>query len=273
MSDDDDSVDFGAEAAAADVERLTRECDEDVRAANEAIYHGNDRVDAVASERESYKAIALERTRERDEARSTLATRDAEMDRHIEAGQDALRLVNEERKVLESTLATRTRALELAHEEIRWWVERAGEAFPIRAKAALATIKSMGTPAGIPPTPATLPGSPAAETPARPLADWHEDFGSVLWWKFPVVEPPYVGSPLSEDWPEYHTHWTNIEVPDEPATLPGRGTTCAEWCGGTKSCPGKQPTFHDDAHHCFCSPACRDAGAPTNPAPGRGGSK
>ena len=67
---------------------------------------------------------------------------------------------------------------------------------------------------------------------ARPLAEWNEDEGPVLWWKFPVSEPPYVGSPLDlgftvtsvlydqhgyevgkvnanvGGWPGYHTHWT-----------------------------------------------------------------
>lgn len=50
----------------------------------------------------------------------------------------------------------------------------------------------------------------------RPLEEWHEDYGDVLWWKFPVEEPPYVGSPLCEDWPAYHTHWTPIVVPQPP---------------------------------------------------------
>lgn len=31
---------------------------------------------------------------------------------------------------------------------------------------------------------------------ARRFDEWHEDHGDVLWWKHPVVEPPYVGSPL-----------------------------------------------------------------------------
>lgn len=31
---------------------------------------------------------------------------------------------------------------------------------------------------------------------ARPLSQWSEDDGDVLWWKFPIEEPPYVGSPL-----------------------------------------------------------------------------
>lgn len=48
----------------------------------------------------------------------------------------------------------------------------------------------------------------------RPLKYWHEDIGTVLWWRFPVDEPPYVGSPCDDDWPGYHTHWTPIIVPD-----------------------------------------------------------
>lgn len=30
----------------------------------------------------------------------------------------------------------------------------------------------------------------------RPIAEWHEDFGPVLWWRLPIDEPPYVGTPL-----------------------------------------------------------------------------
>jgi hypothetical protein len=29
----------------------------------------------------------------------------------------------------------------------------------------------------------------------RPIAEYDEDMGTVLWWKFPIEEPPYVGSP------------------------------------------------------------------------------
>lgn len=43
---------------------------------------------------------------------------------------------------------------------------------------------------------------------ARPLAEWHEDIGDVVWWKFPMDESAYIGSPISSDWPGYHTHWT-----------------------------------------------------------------
>ena len=30
----------------------------------------------------------------------------------------------------------------------------------------------------------------------RPFCDWHEDRGDVLWWRSPISEPPYIGSPL-----------------------------------------------------------------------------
>lgn len=50
----------------------------------------------------------------------------------------------------------------------------------------------------------------------RPLEEWWEAYGDVLWWKFPIEEPPYVGSPLDENWPGYHTHWTPIPLPEPP---------------------------------------------------------
>lgn len=63
---------------------------------------------------------------------------------------------------------------------------------------------------------------------ARPLADWHEDDGPVLWWRFPVDEPPYSGTPLDQDWPGYHTHWTKIDVPEKPGAC--AGGVAATWC-------------------------------------------
>ena len=71
---------------------------------------------------------------------------------------------------------------------------------------------------------------------ARPLSEWHEDLGAVLWWKFPVTEAPWVGTPNDcgephslrveldgktvtayvpwfGGWPGYHTHWTPLPVP------------------------------------------------------------
>lgn len=52
---------------------------------------------------------------------------------------------------------------------------------------------------------------------AIPLRKWHEDLGFVTWWKFPVNEPAWIGSPLCSDWPGYHTHFTphpEIPVPE-----------------------------------------------------------
>lgn len=73
---------------------------------------------------------------------------------------------------------------------------------------------------------------------ARLLSEWNEDVGDVLWWAFPIAEPPYCGTPLDcgravevtirdcvrdytytqhfGGWPGYHTHWTPIECPEEP---------------------------------------------------------
>lgn len=96
--------------------------------------------------------------------------------------------------------------------------------------------------------------SPAPGAVVRLLSKWSEEDGAVLWWKFPIEEPPYVGTPndigrevmistkvmtLRGDdpvatvvvepyqgssgqrvniggWPGYHTHWTPIPMPKEP---------------------------------------------------------
>lgn len=47
-----------------------------------------------------------------------------------------------------------------------------------------------------------------AEVVARPLEEWHEDFGDVVWWVFPIREPAWIGTPNDDSWPNYHTHWT-----------------------------------------------------------------
>ena len=54
----------------------------------------------------------------------------------------------------------------------------------------------------------TLAQQPAAVDGARPLDEWHEDDGPVVWWKLPVDESAWIGTPLDSDWPGYHTHWT-----------------------------------------------------------------
>lgn len=93
-------------------------------------------------------------------------------------------------------------------------------------------------------------------TTPRPISEYHEDMGSVLWWKFPINESPYCGTPndlgheviiqpsialhiqtseTDEDkddpsfdlagepkrfhvggWPGYHTHWTPVPQVKEP---------------------------------------------------------
>lgn len=49
----------------------------------------------------------------------------------------------------------------------------------------------------------------------RTLAEWHEDDGPVVWWRFLVDEPAWIGTPLDDDWPGYHTHWTPHPKPPE----------------------------------------------------------
>lgn len=64
-----------------------------------------------------------------------------------------------------------------------------------------------------------LENSPVETNGLRSLAEWHEDDGEALWWRFPIVEAPYIGSPLADDWPEedgYYTHWTSIPIPCSP---------------------------------------------------------
>ena len=88
---------------------------------------------------------------------------------------------------------------------------------------------------------------PAPETGpvVRPRSEWHEDTGPVLWWHFPIVEPPYCGTPNDTDWPmdyaagddgdpvevDYCTHWTSIPIPAKP--WPG----AAQKASGPLVCP------------------------------------
>lgn len=80
----------------------------------------------------------------------------------------------------------------------------------------------------------------------RPRSEWHEDYGDVLWWRFPIVEAPYVGSPLCDSWTEhelegFYTHWSAIPIPakpwptsekaDEPRWFIGDDTKPCENCG------------------------------------------
>jgi hypothetical protein len=90
----------------------------------------------------------------------------------------------------------------------------------------------------------------------RPIDEYDESMGSVLWWKFPIDEPPYVGSPndlgfevliditasmhtypdkqvgnetrnqfsrLVGGWPGYHTHFTPLPMVQHPSTEQDHG--------------------------------------------------
>lgn len=75
----------------------------------------------------------------------------------------------------------------------------------------------------------TTGGEVAADNPipteapivARPIDEYHEDMGPVLWCFFPIQEAPYCGSPLDEDFPEYLTHF--IPLPDFNRVVPAAG--------------------------------------------------
>ncbi len=47
-------------------------------------------------------------------------------------------------------------------------------------------------------------------TPFYPAEEWHDELGDVLWWTFPIQEPPYVGSPLDTDW-DYRCGYTHFQ--------------------------------------------------------------
>lgn len=52
-----------------------------------------------------------------------------------------------------------------------------------------------------------------------PANSWHEEMGDVLWWRIPVEESPYVGSPLDTNW-DYssgYTHYSSIPKVEEGA--------------------------------------------------------
>ncbi len=91
--------------------------------------------------------------------------------------------------------------------------------------------------------PETLGLQRAAEPPvvARHLDEWHEDIGDVVWWKFPMDEPAYIGSPLADDWPGYHTHWTpHPAVPERigyPSETKSGGISCQCPAEPNEPCP------------------------------------
>lgn len=67
-----------------------------------------------------------------------------------------------------------------------------------------------------------VPRAPERESVELIPADqWSELDGAVLWWYFPIAEPPYCGTPLDSDWPtlsgeSFYTHFTRIPLPQPP---------------------------------------------------------
>jgi hypothetical protein len=54
-------------------------------------------------------------------------------------------------------------------------------------------------------------------TTLRSASEWRDDDGDVLWWRMPIQEAPYVGSPLECGWFEdFYTHWTPLPKVKEP---------------------------------------------------------
>lgn len=62
---------------------------------------------------------------------------------------------------------------------------------------------------------------------ARPLSEWSEAQGPVVWWAPPVREPSYIGQPGDSDWPGYHTHWT--PHPKVPSNIKEQQCVCGSY--------------------------------------------
>lgn len=92
------------------------------------------------------------------------------------------------------------------------------------------------------------------EEPQKVIAQlsekWHEDIGPVLWWDFPVEEPPYCGTPLDDDFPKYKTHFTELHIPDEVEQEPKYRVLFP--CDKRKT--GHQFSYlMEDGRQCYCS--------------------
>lgn len=52
----------------------------------------------------------------------------------------------------------------------------------------------------------------------KPIEEWQEDYGDCLFWRLPITEAPYCGSPLDSIWEErnygnYYTYFTRLVQP------------------------------------------------------------
>jgi hypothetical protein len=163
------------------------------------------------------------------------AARIAELEREREAVKrewycDVQRLTDERRDAIARATAEKARAdaaverervLRTALEGVRWrrhcFFEHLTVCAECGAQRALSHEPGCKIHAAL-----SSPAPGNGEADPRPLDEWHEDIGDVLWWQFPVVEPPYCGSPIASDWPSYHTHWTPFRVPSTPSSPAAR---------------------------------------------------
>lgn len=64
----------------------------------------------------------------------------------------------------------------------------------------------------------------------RPLDEYDDDMGPVIWWRLPIVEPPWVGTPNDTEWKmgwpssiddsiPYYTHFTLLLTPGQLPTV------------------------------------------------------
>lgn len=65
----------------------------------------------------------------------------------------------------------------------------------------------------------------------RPLSEWHEDHGFVLWYRLPITEPPWVGTPNCSDWlVETADGACMTELDANNEKEPIKGPWATHWC-------------------------------------------
>lgn len=62
-------------------------------------------------------------------------------------------------------------------------------------------------------TPAVLIAVPKY---AHHIHEWDPSDGPVLWWRDPIKEPPYVGTPDDDGFDEGYKWWSYIDIPEIP---------------------------------------------------------
>lgn len=115
--------------------------------------------------------------------------------------------------------------IEVEHSRESFKVGKIDEQFVAGIEAASSEFFRVAWPEG------GKPIKPAASElfKLRPLAEYHEDHGTVLWWHLPIQEPPYVGAGpgMNESTREgvptmcahllmqgWLTHWSPIPQPE-----------------------------------------------------------